>query len=113
MAVRFLIRFIAVLACSMGLGPVAAADNAEFDLQLEYRVSWSNADIASATANWSFGGASFELAATSRTIGMTETFRKYRGKVEISGRIENGRHAPDTLYLSGISKRRTREATTS
>ncbi|GIS13238.1 MAG: hypothetical protein CM15mP115_23890 [Alphaproteobacteria bacterium] len=42
-----------------------------------------------------------------------ETFRKYRGKVEISGRIENGRHAPDTLYLSGISKRRTREATTS
>ena len=61
MAVRFLIRFIAVLACSMGLGPVAAADNAEFDLQLEYRVSWSNADIASATANWSFGDTSFKM----------------------------------------------------
>ncbi len=112
MAVRFLFRFIAVLACSMGLGPVAVADNAKFDLQLEYRVSWSNADIASATANWSFGETSFELAATSRTLGMIENFRKYRGKVEISGRIENGRHAPDTLYLSGTSKRRTREATT-
>ena len=104
---------VAVLANSIGLGSFALADNAEFDLQLEYRVSWSNADIASATANWSFGDTSFELAATSRTLGMTETFRKYRGKVEISGRIENGRHAPDTLYLSGISKRRTREATTS
>ena len=113
MAVRFLVSCLAVLACGASLGTAAAADNAEFDLQLEYRVSWSNADIASATANWSFGDTSFELAATSRTLGMTETFRKYRGKVEISGRIEDGRHAPDTLYLSGISKKRTREATTS
>ena len=104
---------VAVLANSIGLGSFALAENAEFELQLEYRVSWSNADIASATANWSFGDTRFELVATSRTLGMTETFRKYRGKVEISGRIENGRHAPDTLYLSGISKRRTREATTS
>ena len=110
---RSLARCLAVLACSAGLGSVAVADSSEFDLQLEYRVSWSNADIASATANWSFGDTSFELAATSRTLGMTETFRKYRGKVVISGRIEDGRHAPDTLYLSGISKKRTREATTS
>ena len=101
---------VAVLANSIGLGSFALAENAEFELQLEYRVSWSNADIASATANWSFGDTGFELAATSRTLGITETVRKYRGKVEISGRIENGRHAPDTLYLSGISKRRTREA---
>ena len=112
MAIRSLARCLAVLACSAGLGSVAVADSSEFDLQLEYRVSWSNADIASATANWSFGETSFELAATSRTLGMTETFQKYRGKVEISGRIKNGRHAPETLYLSGISKRRTREATT-
>ena len=112
-SVRFLFKVFAVLACFLGIGSFAFADNAEFDLQLEYRVSWSNADIASATANWSFCDTSFELAATSRTLGMIETFRKYRGKVEISGRIENGRHAPDTLYLSGISKRRTREATTS
>ena len=113
MAMRSLARCLAVLACSAGLGSVAVADSSEFDLQLEYRVSWSNADIASATANWSFGETSFELAATSRTLGMTETFRKYRGKVETSGRIQNGRHAPETLYLSGISIRRTREATTS
>ena len=112
-ALRFLFKFFAVLACLLGLGSFALADNAEFDLQLEYRVSWSNADIASATANWSFGDTSFELAATSRTLGLTETFRKYRGKVQISGRIENGWHAPETLYLSGVSKRRTREATTS
>ena len=103
---------VAVLVNSIGLGSFALAENAEFDLQLEYRVSWSNADIASATANWSFGDTRFELVATSRTLGMIETFRKYRGKVEISGRIENGWHAPKKLYLSGISKRRTREATT-
>ena len=104
---------VAVLVNSIGLGSFALAENAEFELQLEYRVSWSNADIASATANWSFGDTSFELAATSRTLGITDTFRKYRGKVEISGRIKNGRYAPDTFYISGISKRRTREATTS
>ena len=110
---RYPVRFLAVLAWCVGFGSAALADSTEFDLQLEYRVSWSNADIASATASWSFGVTSFELAAKSRTLGLTETFRKYRGKVEISGRIENGRHAPETLHLSGISKRRTREATTS
>ncbi len=103
---------VAVLAYSIGFGSVALADKAKLHVQLEYRVSWSNADIASATANWSFGDTGFELAASSQTLGMTETFRKYRGKVEITGRIENGRYAPNTLYISGISKRRTREATT-
>lgn len=109
-ALRIFGRICAVLVFCAGPGSYAGA--ADFDLQLEYRVSWSNADIASATADWSFGKTSFELAATSRTLGFSETFRKYRGRLEIEGRIEDGRHAPDTLFLSGISKRRTREAMT-
>ena len=60
-AVRFLFNFFAVLACLLCLGSFALADNAEFDLQLEYRVSWSNADIASATANWSFDDTGLSL----------------------------------------------------
>ncbi len=93
---------------------VFEVDRAEaFDLHLEYRVSWGNVDVASTTADWSFEPTHFELAATSHTMGLTDTFRRYRGKLQVSGKIENGRYMPKTLFLSGVSKRRSREAFTS
>lgn len=81
-------------------------------LQLTYEVEWGDVDVATTTADWVFGEDTFELVATSRTVGLTDALRKYRGRTELTGRIENGRYLPHTLSITGISKRRSREALT-
>ena len=82
-------------------------------LQLTYQVEWGGVDVATATANWIFGEDAFELVATSQTVGLTDSVRKYRGRTELTGRFEDGRYLPHRLSISGESKRWTREAHTS
>ncbi|HBP58885.1 MAG TPA: hypothetical protein DD668_04830 [Alphaproteobacteria bacterium] len=81
-------------------------------LQLIYEVEWGKVDVVTITADWTFSEDAFELMATSRTIGLTDAFRKYRGEAELSGIIEDGRYMPHRLAISGMSKRRSREAFT-
>jgi len=109
---RPLCRFLTMLMCCTGFAACAAAQADAFDLQLEYRVSWGNVDVASARAAWRFGQSSFELSATSETLGLTDSLRRYRGRLAVSGKTENGRYAPATLFMSGVSKRRSRQAFT-
>ena len=104
---------VSVLICCTGLALFEAARAEAFDLHLEYRVSWGNVDVASTIADWSFGPTGFELTATSQTRGLADTFRRYRGELQVSGKIENGRYMPQKLFLSGVSKRQSREAFTS
>ena len=96
------------------LGPVNSfAKSKTTSLQLTYEVEWGDVDVATTTADWVFGEDTFELVATSRTVGLTDALRKYRGRTELVGRIEDGRHVPLSLAISGVSKRRSREAFTS
>ena len=56
-------------------------------LQLTY--SWlGHAELATTDAKWVFGEESFEVIATSRTVGLTEVLRKYRGRAELAGKIK-------------------------
>jgi len=90
----------------------AIAQASTTSLQLTYEVEWGDVDVATATADWVFGEDSFELVATSQTVGITDTLRRYRGRTELTGKIEKGRYLPLTLAISGISKRRSRAAST-
>ncbi|MEC8270019.1 MAG: DUF3108 domain-containing protein [Pseudomonadota bacterium] len=90
----------------------ASAQPAGTSLQLAYEVEWGNVDVATATADWVFSEDSFELVATSQTVGLTGSVRAYRGQTELTGRIEKGRYVPHRLSISGVSKNRTREAFT-
>ena len=91
---------------------VAVAASKTTSLQLTYQVEWGDVDVATTTADWIFGEDTFELVATSRTIGVTDRLRRYRGRTELTGRIEDGRYVPHRLAISGVSKRRSREAFT-
>ena len=91
---------------------IAIAGSKTTSLQLTYQVEWGDVDVATTTADWTFGEDTFELMATSRTIGVTDRLRKYRGRTELTGRIEDGRYVPHRLAISGVSKRRSREAFT-
>ena len=101
----------AIIACLVPA--IVAAQAPTSALQLTYEVEWGDVDVASATADWTFGEDSFELVATSRTVGLTDAFRKYRGRTELTGRIEKGQYQPVRLSISGVSKRRSRAAVTS
>lgn len=101
----------AIIACLVPASVVAQAPTST--LRLTYEVEWGDVDVASATADWTFGEDSFELVATSRTVGLTDAFRKYRGRTELTGRIEKGQYQPVRLSISGVSKRRSRAAVTS
>ncbi|MED5304943.1 MAG: DUF3108 domain-containing protein [Pseudomonadota bacterium] len=90
----------------------ASTQPAGTSLQLAYEVEWGNVDVATATADWVFSEDSFELVATSQTVGLTGSVRAYRGQTELTGRIEKGRYLPHRLSISGVSKNRTREAFT-
>ena len=96
------------LSCTV----TAIAGSKTTSLQLTYQVEWGDVDVATTTADWTFGEDTFELVATSRTIGVTDRLRKYRGRTELTGRIEDGRYVPHRLAISGVSKRRSREAFT-
>ena len=84
----------------------------EMSLQLAYQIEWGDVDVATATADWVFGEDGFELIATSRTVGLTDLLRQYRGLTELTGGIEEGRYAPHRLSISGVSGNSTREAFT-
>jgi len=59
---------------------VAVAASKTTSLQLTYQVEWGDVDVATTTADWIFGEDTFELVATSRTIGVTDRLRRYRGR---------------------------------
>ena len=100
-------------AIALLVWPVAAfAEPKTASLQLTYEVEWGDVDVATTTADWVFGEDAFKLVATSRTVGLTDTLRKYRGRTELTGRIEDGQYLPHKLSISGVSKRRSREAFT-
>ncbi len=102
-----------VVAVAILLGPVNAfAKPKTMSLQLTYEIEWGDVDVATTTADWVFGEDTFELVATSRTVGLTDALRKYRGRTELTGRIEEGRYLPHRLVISGVSKRRARAAFT-
>ena len=107
----FQLPVVAAIACLV-CGTQAHAAPADVSLTLTYEVEWGDVDVATATADWVFTADSFTLTATSRTVGVTDAFRKYRGRTALSGRIEAGRYLPERLVISGVSRRRTRDAST-
>lgn len=111
-SITYVARWFAVSAAALVWSVTAVAQPTQMSLQLTYEVEWGNVDVAIATADWVFGEDSFELSATSRTVGLTDALRSYRGSTELSGRIEAGRYLPHRLSISGVSKRRSREAVT-
>lgn len=112
MTAKRLAFYVAVFGAFLTDVATASAQPKTTSLQLSYKVAWGNVDVATTTADWTFGEDRFELVATSRTVGLTDVLRKYRGRTELTGRIENGRYMPHRLAISGVSKRRSREAFT-
>jgi len=104
--------WLAVIVSTLLLPIAVFAQSNTTTLHMAYKVEWGDVDVATITADWNFSEDEFELVATSRTVGLTDTVRKYRGETHLSGRIEDGRYAPDKLNISSISKRRIRKATT-
>ena len=96
----------------IGAGCMAYAGATDTSLRLTYEVEWGDVDVATATADWTFTEDTFAVIATSQTIGMTDAVRTYRGTAELSGWIEGGRYLPHRLFISGVSKRFSREAAT-
>ena len=90
----------------------AFAQSNVMSVQLGYKISLGHVDVATSSAAWIFGEDTFELSATSWTVGLTDMLRKYRGQIDLSGRVENGRYLPQSLSIAGVSKRRTRQALT-
>ena len=102
-----------VVATTLLVWPLAAfAQSKTMSVHLSYKVSLGHVDVATTSADWVFGEDTFELSATSRTVGLTDMLRKYRGQIDLSGRIENGLYLPQNLSIGGVSKRRTRQALT-
>ncbi len=89
-SITYVARWFAVSAAALVWSVTAVAQPTQMSLQLTYEVEWGNVDVAIATADWVFGEDSFELSATSRTVGLTDALRSYRGSTELSGRIEAG-----------------------
>lgn len=104
--------FIVFLAPANAFAQATKLQTPTSSLQLTYEVEWGDVDVATATADWAFGEDTFELVATSRTVGLTDALRKYRGRTELAGRIEAGRYLPHRLSISGVSRRYARAAFT-
>jgi len=109
---RSVARCLALAIALSVSSATASAQPAGTSLQLAYEVEWGNVDVATATADWVFSEDSFELVATSQTVGLTGSVRAYRGQTLLTGSIEKGRYVPHRLSISGVSKNRTREAFT-
>ncbi len=109
---RSVARCLALAIALSVSSATASTQPAGTSLQLAYEVEWGNVDVATATADWVFSEDSFELVATSQTVGLTGSVTAYRGQTELTGRIEKGRYVPHRLSISGVSKNRTREAFT-
>ena len=108
-----IVAYCLVAAAALLVGPAAAFATPKIvSLQLTYKIEWGDVDVATASADWVFGDDTFELVASSRTVGLTDTLRKYQGRTELTGRIEKGRYLPHRLAISSVSKRRSREAYT-
>ena len=112
MSSRPLILSLAVILAILSAPASLVAQPKTMSLQLTYEVEWGEVGVATTTADWIFDEDRFELVATSRTVGLTDALRGYRGRTELVGRIEDGRYVPHRLAISGVSKRRSREAFT-
>jgi len=107
------VAYCLAVAVTFLVGPATAvATSGPMSLQLTYKIEWGDVDVATTSADWVFAEDTFELVATSRTVGLSDALRTYRGRTELSGRIVNGRYLPHRLVISGVSKRRARAAIT-
>ena len=107
---KFFARCFAVVFVCYFEPVTAFSQTTIMSLQLTYRVGLGHAELATTNAKWIFDNKSFEMVATSQTVGITEMFRKYRGRAELAGKIESGKHLPIRLLISGMSNRSNREA---
>ena len=87
----------------------AHATGTTFDLR--YEMQWGNVNVGEAEASWVFTPNTFEMVAKSRTVGISDKIRKYRGNSAVQGRIHNDTHIPESLNIKGIYKGLERDAT--
>ena len=82
-------------------------------LQLTYRVGLGHAELATTDAKWVFDKDSFEVVATSRTVGLTEMLRKAEGgqsllvKLMAAGTCQSGCRFP-AFPVGATGKRKAR-----
>ena len=107
---KSLARCLAVVVICLFEPITAFSQTTPMSLQLTYRVGLGHAELATTDAKWVFDKDAFEVVATSRTVGLTEMLRRYRGRAELAGKIDGGRYLPIRLQISGISSRGNREA---
>ena len=108
----FVLCVAAVFVCFFE-SVTAFSQTTTMSLQLTYRVGLGHAELATTDAKWVFGNKSFEVVAVSQTVGLTEMFRKYRGRAELSGKIEGGKYLPIRLLISSMSDWGNKEAASS
>ena len=100
---KSLARCLAVVVICLFEPITAFSQTTPMSLQLTYRVGLGHAELATTDAKWVFDKDSFEVVAASRTVGLTEMLRRYRGRAELAGKIDGGRYLPIRLQISGIS----------
>ncbi|WP_190275474.1 DUF3108 domain-containing protein [Candidatus Puniceispirillum marinum] len=104
------IRFACLFVVAGLLAPFGAfATGTQIDLRHE--VQWGNVNVGEVETSWLFDQTTFEMVGKSRTVGISEKLRKYRGNSTAKGHIHDNRHMPVQIDINGIYKGMERNAT--
>lgn len=104
-------NWIAGLFVSVGLLVPFGAIASGTVLDLRYEVQWGNINVGEAEASWIFTDSTFQMIGSSKTVGISDSLRKYRGTSEVTGQIYDGIHAPLKIGISGVYKDSAKNAT--
>ena len=83
---------------------------AETTMELRYEVQWGNVNIGEAEASWTFTQNRFEIVGKSKTVGISDKLRKYRGSSKAEGQIHHDVYRSVRIDTNGIYKGTERNA---
>jgi len=73
-------------------------------MDLRYEVQWGNVNVGEAEASWTFTQNTFEIVGKSKTVGISDKLRKYRGSSKAKGHIHDDVYTSVRIYTNGIYK---------
>lgn len=82
----------------------------ETTMGLRYEVQWGNLNVGQVEANWIFSENTYEMVGNSRTVGIWEKVREYRGSSNIKGQIRDGLYKPVKIEITGAYRGKERNA---
>ena len=70
-------------------------------IDLHYEAQWGNVNVGEAKTIWLFTQNTFEMVSKSKTVGISDKLRKYRGNSTVKGHIHDNLHKPAQIKING------------